>query len=431
MIFQLLIIVLLTGINAFFAATEMAVVSINKNSVKMKADDGNKKARMLYDLIEDPSRFLATIQVAITFAGFFSSAFAATGISLWLTNLLEIAHVPYSNEISIVTITILLSFFMLLFGELIPKRLALQNKEKMAMFAIGPLVVVAKLFLPFVVLLSVCTKAVIRLAGFENKDQNEQVSEADIRSMVKAGHSFGTIKQTEKNMINRVFEFDDRIAREIMRPRLDVVMLDINSSKETLVKDIVTHKYSRFPVYDQDKDSIIGLVLAKEILRYMVDQPDREVDLQQFIKSPFLVPETKTVEKLFRDMKAEHIYFAMLIDEYGVFSGIVTMEDIIEEVMGDIFDEYDEIEQNIVEINGNEYQVKGKIGLVEFNYYFGTAYEDDDYDTLSGFLIHLLGRIPQKAPEAPIKTEKFLFYIHSLKDNRIDQVIVKRQKEES
>lgn len=423
---QIIIIIVLTLINAFFAASEMAVVSINKTVIKIKADEGNKKAKLLYEMLEKPSNFLATIQVAITFAGFFSSAFAATGLSQGLGERFIDMGVPYGTEIALVLVTILLSFFMLLFGELFPKRLALQKKETIAMFAIGPIVTVSKIFAPFVFLLSKCTKLLIIITGMEDESEDGSISETEIRSMVKAGHMYGSIKSGEKAMINNVFEFDDKIAREIMCARLDVVMIDSEADNQVILDTLLKEKYSRLPVYKGDKDNIVGFLLVKEVLRHVVKEGVESFDIHPLIHKPYCVPETKSVDQLFRDMREEHLYFALLIDEYGVFTGIVTMEDVIEEVVGDISDEFDFVEEDIKFLKDGHYMVNGKINIQDFNQYFGSSFSYEDYDTLSGLLIHYIGEIPTQGYETPIMLDDYTFEIVKMLGNRIEQVIIRK-----
>ena len=259
---QFILILVLTLLNAFFASAEMAIVSVNRNRIKMLADDGNKKASLLVDLLEEPNKFLSTIQVGITLAGFFSSASAATGISEVIGASLSQLGIPYAQSISLVVITIILSYFTLVFGELVPKRIALQKSEQMAMLSVRPIVFVFKFAKPFVKLLSLSTNVLLRVIGMSDTDLEEKVSREEIKSLVDAGEEYGVINQIEKEMINSIFDFDDKLAKEVMTPRTEVYM--INSKLPLSIEELLEENYSRIPVYEGDMDNIIGILYLKD-----------------------------------------------------------------------------------------------------------------------------------------------------------------------
>ena len=362
---QFILILVLTLLNAFFASAEMAIVSVNRNRIKMLADDGNKKASLLVDLLEEPNKFLSTIQVGITLAGFFSSASAATGISEVIGASLSQLGIPYAQSISLVVITIILSYFTLVFGELVPKRIALQKSEQIAMLSVRPIVFVFKFAKPFVKLLSLSTNVLLRVIGMSDTDLEEKVSREEIKSLVDAGEEYGVINQIEKEMINSIFDFDDKLAKEVMTPRTEVYM--INSQLPLSIEELLEENYSRIPVYEGDMDNIIGILYLKDFLHEAYQVGFENVDIKKLLHRPYFVPECKNIDQLFKELQKSKKHLAVLIDEYGGFSGIVTIEDLIEEVMGDINDEYDDDDPVIRKIDNDTYIVNGLISIKELN----------------------------------------------------------------
>ena len=419
---QFILILLLTLLNAFFASAEMAIVSVNRNRIKMLADDGNKKASLLADLLEEPNKFLSTIQVGITLAGFFSSASAATGISEVIGASLSQLGIPYAQSISLVVITIILSYFTLVFGELVPKRIALQKSEQMAMLSVRPIVFVSKFAKPFVKLLSLSTNLLLRVIGMSDTDLEEKVSREEIKSLVDAGEEYGVINQIEKEMINSIFDFDDKLAKEVMTPRTEVYM--INSQLPLSIEELLEENYSRIPVYEGDIDNIIGVLYLKDFLHEAYQVGFENVNLKKLLHRPYFVPECKNIDQLFKELQKSKKHLAVLIDEYGGFSGIVTIEDLIEEVMGDINDEYDEDEPFIRKIDNDTYIVNGLISIKELNdkLHLNLDEETEDYDTLGGFLINQIDYIPSETEECMVEYENLLFKVQCVKDKRIETV---------
>ena len=419
---QFILILLLTLLNAFFASAEMAIVSVNRNRIKMLADDGDKKASLLADLLEEPNKFLSTIQVGITLAGFFSSASAATGISEVIGASLSQLGIPYAQSISLVVITIILSYFTLVFGELVPKRIALQKSEQMAMLSVRPIVFVSKFAKPFVKLLSLSTNLLLRVIGMSDTDLEEKVSREEIKSLVDAGEEYGVINQIEKEMINSIFDFDDKLAKEVMTPRTEVYM--INSQLPLSIEELLEENYSRIPVYEGDIDNIIGVLYLKDFLHEAYQVGFENVNLKKLLHRPYFVPECKNIDQLFKELQKSKKHLAVLIDEYGGFSGIVTIEDLIEEVMGDINDEYDEDEPFIRKIDNDTYIVNGLISIKELNdkLHLNLDEETEDYDTLGGFLINQIDYIPSETEECMVEYENLLFKVQCVKDKRIETV---------
>ena len=423
LLLQFIVIVALTGINAFFSSAEMAIVSINKNKLKILVEEGNKKAIMLENLMKEPSKFLSTIQVGITLAGFFASASAATGLSQYLSIYLGKLKIPYSSHISMILITFVLSYITLVFGELIPKRIALKSSEKIALSSVGTIVTVSKIFSPFVKFLTFSTNIVLTALKMKEDNIEEKVSKEELRSLVEVGREHGIINEVEKEMIENIIEFDEKVAREIMIPRTKVFLIDKNISVDELFEKKEVEVYSRIPVYEDEADNIVGILFMKDLMIEAYRKGFQNVKLPEIMQEAYFVPETKNVNELFNEMQSEKKHIAILIDEYGGFSGIVTMEDIIEEVMGEIDDEYDEEEFSLNKVDDSTYIINGKANLDDLNEELNIKLESDNSETLGGFLIDLLGEIPtEDETNRVIKFKNYEFTILSVKDRRIENI---------
>ncbi|NFT98572.1 HlyC/CorC family transporter [Clostridium botulinum] len=419
---QIILIVILTLVNAFFASAEMAIVSLNKNKIKLLAEEGNKKAITLLKLMEEPTKFLSTIQVGITLAGFFNSASAATGISQDLARYLSGLNVPYSNKIALKIVTVIISYITLVFGELFPKRIALKKSEAIAMFSVRPILYVSKITAPFIKLLSASTNILVSLAGLDKEGLDEKVSKEEIKSLVEVGQEHGVINETEKEMINSIFEFDDKLADEVMTPRTEVYLINIDKPLEEYLDELLEEKYSRVPVYEEDIDNIIGILYMKDFILEARKHEFENVNIREILHSPYFVPETKNIDDLFNELKSYKKHMAILIDEYGGFSGIVTIEDLVEEVMGNIDDEYDEEECFIQKIDSNTFIVNGLMPIDDLNDYLHIQLVSDECDTISGFLINIMGKIPNNIEEKVIEYENIIFKIESIKEKRIEKI---------
>lgn len=404
---QLVLIVILTSINAFFASAEMAIVSVNKSKIKSLSDEGNKKAILLQRLIAEPSNFLSTIQIGITLAGFFSSASAATGLSSYLETVLIPLNLPYTSEISMISITLLLSYFTLVFGELVPKRIALKKAESIALFSVKPVYLISIIAKPFIKILSMSTSLVLKLTKNNDVDIEEKISEEELRSLIIQSQEDGCIEYDEKQMIYKVFDFNDKLAKEIMTPRSDTFLIDIDDDINTILDEICDLNYSRIPVYKDDIDNIVGVLYIKDIFNEARKVGFENVKLENLLHEPYFVPEIKRTNELFKVLKEKKIHLSLLFDEYGGFSGIVTLEDLIEEIVGDIEDEYDLEEKPIKKIDDNNYIVKGSLSINDFNEEFELDLDEGDYDTLNGYLITNLDEIPDENTELLINDIKF------------------------
>lgn len=427
---QLILIVLLTLINAYFAASEMAIVSVNKNKINHLCDEGNKKALLVKELLDQPTNFLSTIQVAITLAGFFNSASAATGISVSFANLLKSWSIPYADTIAVVLITILISFITLIFGELVPKRIALQKAEWYSMFCARPILIISKIASPFIKILSWSTKCVLRLFGMNDENIEESLSREEIRSMVESGQETGVFNETETDMITNIFEFDDSLALNIMTPRTDVYCIDINDPLSENIDQMMTMQYTRIPVYDDSIDNIIGILNMKDFAIEARKVGFDHVDIRKILRKPYFVLETKNTDDLFNELQEEHQHIAILVDEYGGFSGIVTVEDLIEEIMGEIEDEYDkDDEPKLQKIDNYNYLIDGNYLIDDLDDELDLDLSNVNHDTVGGFVLHLLGEIPNDNQEHIVNYNNLIFKIINIKNNRVTKLKLTISKE--
>lgn len=427
MFLQIFVLVILILLNAFFAAAEIAFISLNDAKIEKQAKEGNKKAKSIEKMLKDPSKFLATIQIGITLAGFLSSAFAsetfARKLSPLLNNIIPSVGITAWTNIAIIIITIILSYFTLIFGELVPKRLAMKHYEKISFATIGIIRGISIVTAPFVKFLTASTNIVSKLFGVSG-DEEETVTEEQIRMMIDVGEEKGTIDKEEKEMLNNVFEFNDKIVSEIMVPRTEIFAVDIDSTISEVI-DMLSedYRYSKIPVYENTIDEIKGIVYVKDIL---VSQKNKNNKIKSLVKNAYYVPESKLVNELFEDMRKHKKQIAIVIDEYGGTSGIVTIEDILEEIVGEIYDEYDEIEEKYEKIDENTYMFNGNVAIYEVEKILGIKIPEGEYDTLSGYLIEELGRIPGEKEKPVIEIKEATYKVEKCKDKRIIKVKVCR-----
>lgn len=421
---QLILVLILTGVNAFFSSAEMAIVSVNKNRIKMLAEEGNKKAKLLEKVMKDQSNFLATIQVGITLAGFFSSASAATGISVVVSEKLSAFNLPYTKQISLILVTIAISYLTLVLGELVPKRIALQRKEKIALSSVKIIYLTSIIAKPFIKILSLSTSLILKLIRFNENGIEDKVSKEEIQALISEGEAEGAIDEDEKDMLNGIFEFNDRLSKEIMTSRKDTYFIDISDDIDEYLDDVVNCPYSRIPVYEDEVDNVIGVLYIKDFFVEARKVGFENVNVREILHKPYFVPETKRINELFKELQANRNHMAILIDEYGGFSGIVTMEDLIEEVMGDIDDEYDISEPEIKKIDNNKYLVKGTINIDDFNEEFDANIEEDDCDTLGGYIITQIGEIPKEDLKFDFTIGNLKLKVIKIMDRRIEDIEV-------
>lgn len=433
-LFLLAVLILLNG---FFSASEIALISLNDKKIHSMAEDGHLKAIKLKKILGEPSRFLATIQVGITMAGFLASAFAAINFSTQFFLILKsaLAGINLSDatlmNLSVILITLVLSYFSLVLGELVPKRLASHNAERFAMAVIGPIALLSVVTYPFVRFLTLSSNFFVRLFGIDPLHENDNVTEEEIRMMVDVGEEKGTIEIDEKEMINNIFEFNDKTVDDIMTHRMDIVGLPIEASLEETVTLINEEKYSRIPVYDDTIDSIVGILFSKDIIQYLAGSYNTEISadgfsLQPLLRKPYFVPTSKHTDDLLRDFKKNKVHMAVIIDEYGGTAGIVTLEDLLEEIVGDISDEDDEDDllQDITPMDDGSYLVEGLASLEELESYFKVNLPTEEFKTVTGFIIGELGNIPEEGEHPTFDYDGLTFLVLEVDDKRVTKVRV-------
>ena len=432
-IWQIVIQLVLIGLNAFFAASEIAVISLNEVKLRRLAESGDRKARRMLRMVEEPTGFLSTIQVGITLAGFLGSAFAADSFSEylvnWLVNDCRITAIPESvlDTLSVILITLVLSFFTLVLGELVPKRVAMRNPEGLARAVCGFIAGLSVALKPVVWLLSVSTNGMLRLFGINPNESNEDVSEEDILDLVDAVEEQGEIDNDTKEMIENVFEFDNTSVSEIMIRRSDMTVLYETTTRDEAIDIMLESGFSRFPVCGEDTDDIKGIVLAREFLFASQRNPDCQItDLIQQVK---FVPDTLPANRLFRDMRESKVHMAIVVDEYGQTAGLVTMEDLLEEIVGNIYDETDAPETpDIVQIEENRWYVAGATPVEDAEEALGVSLRDEEsaYDTFGGFVIANLGYIPQDGETPTVTYQNLTVKVLQLTEKRIEMTEVER-----
>jgi putative hemolysin len=425
---EIFILILLLILNAFFAASEIAMISLNDNKIKSMAETGHKKAKLLQNLLSEPSRFLATIQIGITLAGFLASAFAAQSFAVQMAQILYRLGVPLPQSIlesiSVVIITLLLSYFTLVVGELVPKRVAMKKSEPIAMFAVTPLTLLSKASAPFVKLLTLSTNLLVRLFGVDPNDNKEEVTEEEIRMMVDVGNENGTIQATEKMMINNIFEFDNKVVSDIMTHRNYVAGIPIELSLKEVAHFINVEKYTRFPVFEDSLDNIVGILHVKDLIQFVENEDIDQVKLKDIIRAPYFVPFSKRTDQLLLEFQKKKVHMAVAVDEYGGTAGIVTIEDLIEEIVGNIFDEYDEDEKDFEKLDENTYLMNGIMNLRDVEDILDVRLPIEDFDTLSGFIIGQIGRIPDENEQPVIEFNGVVFKVEKVDERRVARVKV-------
>ena len=427
LILKLVLLFVLILVNAFFAMSELAIISLNDNKIEKMAEDGNKKAKKIVKLTDNSSRFLSMIQIGVTLAGFLTSASASTTFAEMLTakvmGVWPMLPQNIINGVSVVLITIITSYFSLVLGELVPKKIAMQASEKISFKIVGILLFFSKIFSPLVKVLALSTNAVVRLLGFNPHADEETVTEEEIRMMVDVGGEKGVIEDVQKEMINNIFEFDDLDAGDTMTHRTDMVAVEVNDPLQEVIDVSVENGYSRIPVYEDDQDNIIGIVYIKDLLEYVGKKlPDKT--LRDIMRKPLYVPESKVCGDLFKEMTEKRTQMAVVVDEYGGTAGIVTLEDIIEAIVGNIQDEYDDEDEEISKIDETTFTIDGVTNLEEVEELTGVEMPEGSYDTLAGFIIKNLGFLPQEGEVYEVIYENLKFTVLEVDERRIEKVRV-------
>lgn len=430
-IWYVVLVLALIGVNAFFAMSEIAIISLNDAKLHHDAENGDKRAKTLCKLVGEPNNFLATIQVAITLAGLLSSAFAADKyVGYFTTMIMDKIGGAVSEEavhaVVLVLLTTVLSYVTLVFGELVPKRIAMHYPEQIAYSISGILSFFYEIFRPFVALLGASTNGILSLCGINPKEEPESATEENIRMMLDAGNEKGTIEESEKEMINNIFELDDRTVGEVMTHRMDITAVELSVPIAEAVDLAISDGYSRMPVYEETIDNIKGIIYAKDLLALIGEKDFSKRTVSDFLRSVSFIPESNSCREAFFEFQQKKIQIAVVVDEYGGTAGIVSMEDLIESVMGNIQDEYDDEEAEYSRIDEDNFDFEGTMLLDDVAEILGIEFPEElNYDTLGGFITDKLGRIPEENEHPVITYQNVEFTVVRTEEHRIEKVHAK------
>lgn len=419
LIAQFLLLIVLTLINAFLAASEIAVVSINKNRVEQKAEEGNVKSQKLLKILENPTNFLSTIQVGITLVNILSGASLADTLSSRLAPVL--GGGAAAKSIANIIVLAILTYVSIVFGELYPKRIALNKSEEVATFTSGVIRVIGTIAKPFVWLLSASTSLLAKITPMDFDDEDSKMTRDEMRYMLETE---GVLEEDELEMLQGVFSLDTKVAREVMVPRTDAFMVDINDPIAEIVTDVLSENYSRIPVYDEDKDKVIGVLHTKNLLKAAYQFGFENIDMHKILQEPLFVPETVFIDDLLYELKKTRNQMAILLDEYGGMVGVVTLEDLLEEIVGEIDDETDEVEKLYEQVNDHEYIIQGRMLIDVFNEAFDTDLHMSDVDTMAGYLITALGTIPDEGEKLSFEVDNLTLISEEMEGSRVLKIRV-------
>ncbi|MBE6988765.1 MAG: HlyC/CorC family transporter [Ruminococcaceae bacterium] len=431
LIWQLVLQAILIAINAFFASAEIAVVSVNDAKLEKMAEDGDKRAKKLVKLTSQPTKFLSTIQVAITLAGFLGSAFAAENFSDslvgWVLSMGVNIPAATLDSIAVILITLILSFLTIVLGELVPKRLAMKNPEGMALAIAGIISLCAKLFSPIVFVLNASTNGILRIFGIDPNEQEEEVSEEEIRMMVDVGEEKGTIDAREKEIINNLFEFDDLAIGDFVTHRTDLTLLWTEDSPLVWENIILETRHSLYPVCGESVDDIIGILNIKDFFAIKADERSQDNIIKKAVKPAFFVPENMKADVLFKQMKTRRHRFAIVLDEYGGVLGAVTLYDLLEQIVGDFDVEgIEEEPEGIKEIGENQWLVTGNLSLEEIEEAIDGNLPTEEYDTLGGLVFEQKGFIPEDGTQFEIETEWLYIKVLEIENHRLEKAVISK-----
>ena len=416
---QILLLIILTLINAFLAASEIAVVSINKNRIEQKAEEGDTKSQKLLKILQNPNNFLSTIQVGITLVNILSGASLANTLSERLAPVLG-GGVAAKNIANIIVLAIL-TYVSIVFGELYPKRIALNKSEEVANFTSGMIRTIGIVAKPFVWLLSASTSLLARITPMTFDDEDSKMTRDEMRYMLETE---GVLNNEELEMLQGVFSLDTKVAREVMVPRTDAFMIDINDSVEDNVNEVLSENYSRIPVYNEDKDKVVGILHTKNLLKCAYKYGFDTMDIKQILQEPLFVPETVFIDDLLYELKKTQNQMAILLDEYGGVVGLVTLADLLEEIVGEIDDESDEVEELYEKISDKEYVIQGRMLIDDFNEAFNMSLHMSDVDTMAGYLITALGLIPDEGEKLSFEVDNVKLISEEMEGSRVLKIRV-------
>ncbi|HPJ00802.1 MAG TPA: hemolysin family protein [Enterococcus sp.] len=422
---QILLLIVLTLVNAFLAASEMSLVSINRNRVEQKAEEGDTKSQKLLKILENPTNFLSTIQVGITLVNILSGASLADSLSSYLA--------PYlgggaaAKSLASIIVLAILTYVSIVFGELYPKRIALNKSEEVAQFTSGTIRYIGIIAKPFVWLLSASTNLLSRLTPMTFDDEDAKMTRDEMRYMMETE---GVFEDSELEMLQGIFSLDTKVAREVMVPRTDAFMVDINDDVKENMDKILAENFSRIPVYNEDKDKVIGVLHTKTLLKSAYNVGFDNLDLKELLQEPLFVPETVFIDDLLYELKKTQNQMAILLDEYGGVVGLVTLEDLLEEIVGEIDDESDEIESLYEKISEDEYIIQGRMLIDDFNELFHTNLHMSDVDTMAGYFITALGTIPDENDKLSFDVDNVTLTSEEMEGTRVLKLRAKFREEE-
>lgn len=429
---KLLLLLVLIIVNAFFAMSEIAIISLNDNKIRMMAEEGHEKAKKILKLTESPSAFLSTIQIGVTLAGFLTSASASQSFSEPLAQKLSVlfglgsAAPSWLSAVSMVAVTIIMSYFSLVLGELAPKRIAMQCSESISFKVVGILLFIKSIMKPFVAFLTFSTNLFVKIFGFDPNASEDNVTEEEIRMLVDAGEEKGVIEESQKEMINNIFEFDDIVAADVMTHRTELECVELGDGIDDILKIAMSEGYSRIPVYEDEVDNIKGIIYVKDLLKYIGKSVPSSFKISKVMREAYFIPESKRCGDLFNEMTEKHLQMVIVSDEYGSTAGIVTIEDLLESIVGNMQDEYDNEEEDVEQVNEDLFNFDGMTDIEEVGEVLGITLPEGEYDTIGGFIMSELGRIPQEDEKPVIEAQGFRFTVEEMEERRIERVRAER-----
>jgi len=430
---QLGVIVVLTLLEGFFVAAEIALVSIRHSRVDQLIDEGDRAARRVRGLVDNPGRFLAVSQLGLTLLGFFASAYAAVSLADGLAGLLGRIEAlrDGAHAISLVIVTIVLALFTIVFAELVPKTLALAHTERVALSLSGPIEVIARLLGPLITLLTGLTHAVTGALGAE-VSRDAEISAEELKLIVERGGEQGVLEAEEEQMIHAVIELGKRRVHEVMVPRIDIIGLEVDGTFEDAVERIIAEGHSRLPVWERSVDEIVGILYAKDLLKFLKEASADPPPIRALLRTPLFVPESITIDDLLRQLQRRKVHLAVVLDEYGGTAGLVTIEDLLEEIVGEIQDEYDEEEPMVVRLGDDRARIDGRASVDEL----GELWDDldvdalledrEEYDTLGGLLFHRIGRVPNAGDQ--VRVGDLTLTVETTDGRRAGKVLAVRER---
>jgi len=424
---QIAILVLLTLLEGFFVASEIALVSVRRSRIDQLVEEANPAARRVRRLLDDPGRFLAVSQLGLTIIGFFASAYAAVSLVAGLKSVLQGAGMDAGGAegLALVIVTVILALFTIVFAELVPKTLALSNPERFALVLAVPIDFLARVLGPVIALLTGITRAVVRLFGVQMNREAEITAE-ELRLIVERGGEQGVLEAEEEQMINAVIELGERRVHEVMVPRVSIAALDVDASFDEAIELVIKDGHSRVPVYEDSIDEIVGILYAKDMLPYLRPDAEEHPTLRKLLRPPFLVPESMTIDDLLHELQRRKVHLAIVLDEYGGTAGMVTIEDLLEEIVGEIQDEYDVEEPMVVKLSDTEARIDGRADVDALNELFDSdtdlVLEDaEEYDTVGGLVFHRIGKVP--APGDKVQLDGLTLTVESTDGRRVGKVL--------